>query len=278
MDTTQKNKSTGHNYEEEKHNLKGHTVVYQKIEEILSQDSDGVSILRDVKLKQPSARPLIFWKIRDQLITIKPGENLSSFLNRNPYKKHQRDFSLSKEANKLKFLDEKKTSNWHRNVFYWYKNIAAIEIFLSDSKFDILSFVQSPSIKAAKYLIQSIEMFRRGFEKYPKGTLATKFLTELNKSLESNRFDDSCKGLDYVLKPIKYIWSYLSDVGTKEPNQTLTDDLSPEKQILEKNRIESSTRISSCESLCFNKQLKKKIYEAKEFDKKRNLKFLYKNN
>ena len=121
-------------------------------------------------------------------------------------------------------------------------------------------------------------MFRSGFEKYPKGTLSTKFLTELNKSLDSNKFDDPCKGLDYVLKPIKYICNYLSDVGTQESKVTFIDDLDHEKHILEKNWIESSIRISSRESLCFNKQLKKKIYEAKDLDKKRNLKFLYKNN
>ena len=193
--------------------------------------------MKDVKLKVVSKRPLILWKIRDHLITIKPEENLSSFLKRNHYTKNHRDFSLSKGANQLKFLAEKKTSNWYRNIFYWYKNIGAIKTFLSDNKFNILKFVQSPSIKASKYIIQSIEMFRSGFEKYPKGTLAIKFLTELNKSLDSNKFDDPCKGLDYVLKPIKYICNYLSDVGTQESKVTFIDDLDHEKHILEKTEL-----------------------------------------
>ena len=103
MDTTQKSKSTGHNYEEEKHNSKWPTVVYQKLEERLSQDSDGVSILKDVKLKIVSERPLILWKIRDHLITIKPDENLSSFLKRNPYTKHHR-FQFVERSNPIKIF------------------------------------------------------------------------------------------------------------------------------------------------------------------------------
>ena len=263
-----------------------------------SQDSDGVPFLNDVKVKYKSPSQLLLRKpqistggeslknvkLNDQLsphsisckigmntIVIMSNDNLARFLKRNPYTKHQKDSNFSKKANQLKFLDEKKTSNWYRNLFYCFKNIKAIEPFVPN--INVMKFIQNPSIKTANLIFQNMEMYRSGFQKYPRGTLAIKFLNDLNMCQTQIKFTEALEGLDYVIKPIKYICKYLTEININNSSENEEIDIQMERQIMDQNAIEASTMNRSDESYCFNFDLKNRIYEIKDKDKKRNLKF-----
>ena len=135
-----------------------------------SQISTGEERLKNVKLNYQIPPHSISCKIGRNTIVIMSDDNLASFLKRNPYTKHQKDINFLKKANQLKFLEEKKKSNWYRNVFYCFKYIKVIEPFVPN--INVMKFIKSPFIKTANLIFQNMEMYRNGFQKYLKVTLA----------------------------------------------------------------------------------------------------------
>ena len=218
------------------------------------------------------------FRILNGKVVLIDGENLTSFLNRYPYSRNKNKGSLSNSSNRLKFWNEKRYSNFLRNLFYCYKNVNALAILDGRYKERILLFLQNPSKSEAKLLIEWIYYYKEFFIKKPTTYLAIKFIDILNTILWNSRnFKDSIEGIDFCFKPFKYIHYYLSQYEIQMKNEKPVIEIYPESIIHDLNIEESKNQLSDKISSNFNRILYNSIYEKKYSNKKRNIKYKLKN-
>ena len=241
----------------------------------LSQDSDEVPLLKNVKIRQQENFSYIWSKIGDRVIVTFSDDNLSKFIKRHPYTKNKNDKKLSKNANKLRFLEEKKQTNWYRNIFYWVKNIDVIKCLIGKEIEYYLKFVENPTIEKAMKIIDDLVMWRNGFEKYPKSLKAIEFKEKL-ETLWIQKKSNPLDGIDYLIKPIQEIMKYLKEIDEKKLLKKTELDMKLENTILKQKLTEVNFKIADKQESMFNMNLKKKIYEERDLDKKRNIKYNYK--
>ena len=101
--------------------------------------------------------------IRKKSIKLIEGENLVQFLKRNSYTKNKNDSKLSNVSNWLKYCNEKRHTNWLRNLFCWFNNIEAITVLNWNAKDFIMKFLEDPTVKGAENIIDNLELARSLF-------------------------------------------------------------------------------------------------------------------
>ena len=247
--------------------------------DIYSSDSSEY-ILNDIKpfknydqlIDLPKIKPLEF-KILNENVTLFEGENLATFLRRYPYSKNKNNVLLSSSSNRLKYLNEKRYSNFLRNLFYCYKNIKAIEILDDRYKEKLIKFLQTPSKYKAKQLIDAINYYREFFTIKPTTYKALKFVDTLNSILgDQKRFVDSIEAIDFWFKPLRYIYNYLNQFEVQKKNEKPVVEMQPESIIHDLNIEEFKNPLSGKLSDKLNASVKSSIYDYRE-NKKRHLKY-----
>ena len=97
---------------------------------ILTDSESSEVLLNDIKPPNLIKSPIKIGKkklVLNGSIKLIEGENLTSFLQRNPYKSNWNDPSQSKAYNRMKFVKQQKYSQFLINIFYWFNNLNAIK-------------------------------------------------------------------------------------------------------------------------------------------------------
>ena len=231
----------------------------------LSEDSE--CLLKDVtptwilkpmlEIPQPMIIPICL-----NTIKLIDGENLASFLKRNPYKKNKNNIYLSNVSNKLKHCKEKRYTNWIRDLYYCYNNIDSISILNSNLKEFIMKFLENPTIESTQMIIDMLELSRKMFEKKIICVEVREIMNLINSKIkdEKNKVTSPMKAFNYLLKPFIWIKNYIS-IWYNHTEKALTfKDVAHELKVLDNNLKEKKNNCNGNASLTFSKNRNKKLY------------------
>ena len=212
-------------------------------------------------------REYLIWKKSIKLIE---GENLTQFLKRNSYTKNKKDPKLSNISNRLKYCNEKRHTNWLRNLFCWFNNIEAITVLNWNAKDFILKFLEDPTVKGAENIIDNLELARSLFNKERMHEDVCRVIELINLKIKDKKRHilKQSDAFEYLIKPFIYIKTYISHRINNEERLLTIKDFKTECQTLDNNFTE-------CNNHCnYNRELDIKS-NRKTFNK-RNKKFLFK--